>query len=112
MTASATGKAIQMPRTPRIADNSMTSAGDSSQVSAVRERVQITFSNSEALDFKGHGGDVLFYNYSTASKGAPALFVVSLRSAEWIKVRFGGREHRFSLEGSAKGLDAIHPCLQ
>ena len=84
----------------------------SGQVSAAQERVQITFRDCEALDFKAHGGEVLFYNYSTAGKGAPALFVVNIRAAGWIKVRFGGREHRFSLEGSAKGLDAIHPCLQ
>ena len=82
------------------------------QNSAAKERVQIIFSNSETLDFKAHGSEVLIYHYSRAGKGAPELFVVNVRAGVWVKIRFGGREHGFSLEGSAKRLDAIHPCLQ
>lgn len=82
------------------------------RVPAVRERVQITFSNGEALDFEAHGGEVLFDNYSTAGMGATALFVDNIRAAEWVEVSFGGRAHRFSLAGSAKALDAIRANLR
>lgn len=81
------------------------------QVPAARERVQISFSNGEALDFEARGGEVLFDNYSTAGMGATALFVENIRAAEWVEVSFGGRAHRFSLTGSAKALDAISPYL-
>ena len=81
------------------------------QVPAARERVQITFSNGEAVDFEARGGEVLFDNYSTAGMGATALFVENIRAAEWGEVSFGGRAHRFSLVGSAKALDAIQPYL-
>lgn len=79
---------------------------------AARERVQVTFSNGEALDFEARGGEVLFDNYSTAGMGATALFVSNIRAAEWVEVSFGGRTHRFSLVGSAKALDAIRAYLR
>ena len=82
------------------------------QVPAARERVQITFSNGEALDFEARGGEVLFDNYSTAGMGATALFVDNIRAAEWIEVSFCGRAHRFSLAGSAAALDAIRAYLR
>ena len=82
------------------------------QVPAARERVQITFSNGQSLDFEARGGEVLFDNYSTAGMRATALFVDNIRAAEWIEVSFGGRAHRFSLVGSAKALDAIGAYLQ
>ena len=82
------------------------------QVPTARERVQITFSNGEALDFEARGGEVLFDNYSTAGMGATALFVENIRAAEWVEVSFGGRAHRFSLAGSAKALDAIGAYLR
>lgn len=81
------------------------------QVPAARERVQITFSNGEALDFEARGGEVLFDNYSAAGMGATALFVENIRAGEWVEVGFGGRAHRFSLAGSARALDAIQPYL-
>ncbi|WP_066708729.1 hypothetical protein [Celeribacter ethanolicus] len=81
------------------------------QVPGSRERVQVTFSNGEALDFEARGGEVLFDNYSTAGMGATALFVENIRAAKWVEVGFGGRAHRFSLMGSAKALDAIQPYL-
>ncbi|UWQ01043.1 hypothetical protein K3X44_11105 [Aliiroseovarius crassostreae] len=82
------------------------------QVPAARERVQITFSNGETLDFEARGGEILFDNYSTAGMGATALFASNIRAAEWVEVSFGGRSHQFSLEGTAKALDAIQPYLQ
>lgn len=82
------------------------------QVPAARERVQITFSNGEVLDFEARGGEVLFDNYSAAGMGATALFVSNIRAAEWVEVGFGGRAHRFGLVGSAKALDAIRVYLR
>ncbi|MBD3805387.1 MAG: hypothetical protein IE919_19465, partial [Thioclava sp.] len=79
---------------------------------AARERVQITFSIGNALDFEARGGEVLFDNYSTAGIGATTLFVENIRAAEWVEVAFGGRAHRFSLAGSAKALDAIGAYLR
>ena len=76
------------------------------------ERVQVTFSNGEALDFSARGGEALFDNYSTAGMGATNLFVQNIRAAEWVEIGFGGRTHRFSLTGSTKALDAIRPYLQ
>ena len=82
------------------------------QAPEARERVQITFSNGEALDFEARGGEVLFDNYSTAGMGATALFVENIRAAEWVEVSFGGPAHRFSLTESAKALDAIGAYLR
>ncbi|MCL3880715.1 hypothetical protein [Marivita sp. GX14005] len=81
-------------------------------VPAARERVRITFSNGETLDFEARGGEILFDNYSTAGMGATALFANNIRAAEWVEISFGGRSHQFSLEGTAKALDAIQPYLQ
>lgn len=82
------------------------------QAPTARDRVQITFSNGEALDFEARGGEVLLDNYSSAGMGATALFVSNIRAAEWVEVNFGGRVHRFSLAGSAKALDAIEAYLR
>ncbi|MFV0514750.1 MAG: hypothetical protein ACK5MY_14170 [Jhaorihella sp.] len=71
------------------------------QVPAARDRVRITFSNGQSLDFEARGGEVLLDNYSSAGMGATALFVENIRAAEWVEVSFGGRVHRFSLTGSA-----------
>lgn len=82
------------------------------QAPAADERVQITFSNGEALDFAARGGDVLFDNYTTAGMGATNRFVQNIRAAEWVEISFGGRSHRFSLAGSSKALDAIQAYLR
>ena len=82
------------------------------QAAAAGERVQITFSNDEALDFAARGGEVLFDNYATAGMGATNRFVQNIRAAEWVEISFGGRSHRFSLAGSSKALDAIQPYLR
>lgn len=76
------------------------------------QQVQIRFSNGAELDFAARGGEILFDNFSTVGMGATNQFVANIRAAEWVEIRFGGRNHRFSLAGSAKALDAIKPYLQ
>lgn len=83
--------------------------GHSPEVGA---RVEITFSNGEALAFDARGRDVIFDNFSTAGMGATNMFVENIRAAEWVEINFGGRQHRFNLAGSSRALDAIHPYLR
>lgn len=75
------------------------------------ERVEITFSNGETLSFDARGGDMIFDNFSTTGMGATNTFVENIRSAAWVDISFGGNQHRFSLAGSSKALDAIRPYL-
>lgn len=82
------------------------------QAPAAGERVEITFSNGEALDFAARGSEVLFDNYATTGMGATNRFVQNIRAAQWVEISFGGRSHRFSLAGSSKALDAIRPYLR
>lgn len=75
------------------------------------ERVEITFSNGEALSFHARGGDMIFDNFSTAGMGATNVFVENIRAAAWVDISFGGKQYRFNLAGSSKALDAIRPYL-
>jgi hypothetical protein len=93
-------------------DNCSVSVTLDRQAPAAGERVQIAFSNGEALDFTARGGEVLFDNYATAGMGATNRFVQNIRAAEWVEISFGGRSHRFSLAGSSNALDAIQPYLR
>lgn len=93
-------------------DNCSVSATLGGLAPTAGERVQIAFSNGEALDFAARGGEGLFDNYSTTGMGATNRFVQNVRAAEWVEISFGGRSHRFSLTGSTKALDAIRPYLQ